>query len=48
MHGVCLCAFLVQVLMHIRYMSQETLRNPTNSVEILRGFSADFVKLPCS
>ena len=30
---------------HIRYLSQETLRNPTKSAEIPRGFRKAFVQL---
>ena len=33
---------------YIWYMSQETLKNPTNSAEILCEFRADSVKLLCS
>ena len=33
---------------HVRYMSHETLQNPTNSAENLCAFCADSIKLPCS
>ena len=33
---------------HIRYLSKETLQNPTKSAEIPRGFRAESAKLLCS
>ena len=33
---------------HIRYLSQETLRNPMKSVKIPHGFHAESAKLLCS
>ena len=45
---VCACVHFWCKCWCIYGMSQETLQNPMNSVEILSGFSADFVRLPCS